>query len=50
MAGECGRRSENRFMTPFPLNPTTRAMNLKSFVELPKEKPAWGCAGFALDS
>ena len=32
MAGECGRRSESRYMTPFFLNPTPYATNFKSFV------------------
>lgn len=41
MAGECGRHSESRFMTPFFLKPTTTAMNLKLFEQSPKEKPAW---------
>ena len=40
MAGECGRCSESRCMTPYFLNPTTCATNLKWFVRLPKEKPA----------
>lgn len=31
MAGECGRRSESRCMTPFLLNPITCAMNLELF-------------------
>lgn len=40
MAGECCRRSESRYMTPFPLNQITSATSLKPFVRLPKEKPA----------
>ena len=39
MAGECDRRSENRCVTPFLLNPITWSTNLKPFVRLPKEKP-----------
>lgn len=49
MAGECGGRSESRYMAPSFLSPTTCAMNLKSFMRLPKERPALDCAGLAID-
>ena len=31
MAGECGRRSESRCVTPFLLKPITYATNIKPF-------------------
>lgn len=47
MAGESGRRSESRCMTPFLLKPITCAMNLKLFEYSPKERPARDCAGLS---
>lgn len=49
MKGECSRRSESRFTTPFFLNPTSLATDLKPFVRLPKERPAQGGAGLMLN-
>ena len=36
-------------MTPFLLKSTTCAMNLKPFVQLPKEKPAQAVRAFSQD-
>ena len=36
-------------MTPFHFNPITSATSHKSFVRLPKERPALSCASLSLD-
>ena len=45
----CGKRSESRCMTPFLLKRITYATNLKTFVQLPKEKPAQAVRAFSQD-
>lgn len=48
MAGEYGRRSKSRCMTPCLLNSIIYVSSHVSVEQLPKEKPSQDCEGFAL--
>ena len=48
MAGEYGRRSKSRCMTPCLLNSIIYVSSHESVEQLPKEKPSQDCEGFAL--